>query len=50
LAQLTTKETHQASMITNSVTENDLNRFLEKVPVKPETPAPAPKSKSLFKK
>jgi general secretion pathway protein D len=50
LAQLTTKETHQATMITNSVTEAELNRYLEKVPVKPETPAPAPKSKSFFKK
>ena len=35
-----------------ALTEADLNRFLEKVPVKPETPAPAPapKSKGLFKK
>ena len=50
LAQLTTKETHQASLITNSVSEMDLNRFLEKVPVKSDAPAPAPKSKGFFKK
>jgi len=37
-------------MITNSVTEAELNRYLEKVPVKSETPAPAPKSKGIFKK
>jgi type II secretory pathway component GspD/PulD (secretin) len=51
LAQLTPQETQRASMITNSVSEADLNRFLERVPVKPETPpTPAPKSKGLFKK
>ncbi|MEY2789644.1 MAG: hypothetical protein RLZZ34_2787, partial [Verrucomicrobiota bacterium] len=51
LAQLTPQETQRATMITNSVSEADLNRFLERVPVKPEAPpAPAPKSKGLFKK
>lgn len=51
LAQLTPQETQKAALITNSVSEADLNRFLEKVPVKPESPpAPAPKSKGLFKK
>jgi len=51
LAQLTTPETHKASLLTNSISENDLNRFLERVPVKPESPpAPAPKSKGWFKK
>ena len=51
LAQLTPQETQKAALITNSVSEADLNRVLEKVPVKPESPpAPAPKSKGLFKK
>ncbi len=34
LAALTTKETGQASLITNSIPEQELDRFLERVPVK----------------
>jgi hypothetical protein len=34
LAALTTSETGQAPMITNSIPEQELDRFLERLPVK----------------
>jgi type II secretory pathway component GspD/PulD (secretin) len=34
LAALTARETGQAPMITNSIPEQELDRFLERVPVK----------------
>ena len=34
LAALTTRETGQTQLITNSISEQELDRFLERVPVK----------------
>jgi len=45
LAALTVNETGQAPLITNSIPEQELDRFLERVPVKKAEPKGKDKSK-----
>ena len=39
LAAMTNPEMHQAPLLTNSISEQELDRFLERVPVKTIEPA-----------